>query len=62
VLSEIEPQIKCCIALSVAKGVVTEPVLTVDIGGEVFMFMAGYRRHGFVDSARSASATVRRVG
>ena len=28
-----------CIALSVAKGLVTEPVLTIEIGGEEFLFM-----------------------
>jgi predicted aspartyl protease len=36
---EVEPQAEGYNALSVAKGVVTEPVLTTEIGGEVFEFM-----------------------
>ena len=39
VLPEVEPDLRGCTALPVAKGLVTEPVLAVDIGGEEFLFM-----------------------
>jgi hypothetical protein len=39
VLPEVKPDTRGCTALSAAKGLVTEPVLTLDIGGEEFLFM-----------------------
>jgi hypothetical protein len=39
VLPEVRPYVKGCTALSAAKGLVTKPVLTIDIGGEEFLFM-----------------------
>ena len=36
---EVEPDTKVCTALSVVKGLVTQPVLTIEIGGEEFLFM-----------------------
>jgi len=39
VLPEIEHDLRGCTALPVVKGLVTEPVLAVDIGGEDFLFM-----------------------
>ena len=39
VLPEIKPDTKSCTALSAAKGLVTEPVLALEIGGEEFSFM-----------------------
>jgi hypothetical protein len=39
VLPEVRPYVKCCTALSAAKGLVTKPVLTIDIRGEEFLFM-----------------------
>ena len=39
VLPEIKPDRRGCIALSAVKGIVTEPVLTIVIGGEEFLFM-----------------------
>jgi len=36
---EIKPHTGGCFALSVAKGLVTEPVLTIEIGGKEFLFM-----------------------
>jgi len=39
VLPEIEPDLRVCTALPVFKGLVIEPVLAVDIGGEEFLFM-----------------------
>ena len=35
----VQPDKKGCTALSVFKGLVTEPVLTIEIEGEVFLFM-----------------------
>jgi hypothetical protein len=37
-LPEVKPDTRSCTALSAAKGLVTEPVLTVDIGGDEFLF------------------------
>jgi hypothetical protein len=37
---EVRPNVESCTALSAAKGLVTGPVLTVEIGGEEFVFMA----------------------
>ena len=39
VLPEVKPDRRGCIALSAVKGLVTEPVLTIVIGGEEFSFM-----------------------
>ena len=39
VLPEMKPDTRSCIALLAAKGLVTEPVLTLVIGGEEFSFM-----------------------
>jgi hypothetical protein len=39
VLPEVKPYRRGCIALSAVKGLVTEPVLTLVIGGEEFLFM-----------------------
>jgi hypothetical protein len=39
VLPEVEPQTEGCTAQSVAKGLVTGPVLTLEIGGGIFAFM-----------------------
>jgi len=39
VVPEIRPYTEDCTALSVVKGLVTEPVLTLEIGGEEFSFM-----------------------
>ena len=36
---EIKPATEGCTALSVVKGLVTEPVLTIETGGEDFLFM-----------------------
>jgi hypothetical protein len=35
----MKPDTGSCTALSAVKGIVTEPVLTLEIGGEVFAFM-----------------------
>jgi hypothetical protein len=39
VLPEVEPGLRGCTALPVAKGVVTEPVLAIYFGGEEYLFM-----------------------
>ena len=39
VLPEVRPDTRGCTALSAAMGIVTEAVLTIDIGGEKFLFM-----------------------
>jgi len=49
----MKPDLNRGTALSAATGLVTEPLLTLEIQGEEFFFQGGYRRHGFIDSVRN---------
>jgi hypothetical protein len=49
---EVKPTLEDCTSSSVAMGLLTEPELTIEIRRGICVH-GGYRRHGFVDSARS---------